>query len=383
MATISELEQYWDYVDEQGYAHIYIDGIMHPAYFHEPTIKEMMNDFELRDGDVVICTYPKCGTTWMQQIVLSLFYGGDKSKVKDCMVQAPWLEWVGSFKARGVDNDLCGEPMHWREQMDWDGNSRYGEGPKGRRVWKTHACHNLTPWKGGANAFGGKKKCIIVGRNPKDACCSMYHHTRDGPNFEYKGDFSHFSKLFAEGRVECGSFWEWYAAWEKAAEENPEGILWVTYEEMKADTASTVRRVAEFLDTPCDDDILRNVIGATAFDAMKAKFQEKDAERASEGRTVKHNHIRQGCVGTWRKEMFGEDQKMFEEAHKRWTEKTGLKYDWDFGLEPPTSGSSSSSLDSTSASATKTNKDATIKATAKTEDKDVADTSTRFASIGA
>ncbi len=34
------------------------------------------NDFSFRDGDVIIATYAKSGTTWMQQIVSQLVFDG-------------------------------------------------------------------------------------------------------------------------------------------------------------------------------------------------------------------------------------------------------------------------------------------------------------------
>jgi aryl sulfotransferase len=33
------------------------------------------NDFKFSDGDVVIVTYAKSGTTWLQQIVTQLIFG--------------------------------------------------------------------------------------------------------------------------------------------------------------------------------------------------------------------------------------------------------------------------------------------------------------------
>lgn len=38
---------------------------------------EMWNDFAFRDDDIVIATYAKSGTTWLQQIVGQLVFNGE------------------------------------------------------------------------------------------------------------------------------------------------------------------------------------------------------------------------------------------------------------------------------------------------------------------
>ena len=40
---------------------------------------------------------PKCGTTWMQMLVLLLKFGGDASKVTALQQQAPWIEAMVSI----------------------------------------------------------------------------------------------------------------------------------------------------------------------------------------------------------------------------------------------------------------------------------------------
>src|SRR4051794_39719658 len=48
------------------------------------------NDFRFRDGDIVIATYAKSGTTWMQQIVAQLvFDGSPEVAVADL---SPWVD---------------------------------------------------------------------------------------------------------------------------------------------------------------------------------------------------------------------------------------------------------------------------------------------------
>merc|ERR1719362_1503826 len=128
----------------------------------------------------------------------------------------------------------------------------------------------------------------------------MYHHTKDSSHlFGYTGDFSHFvEKLFLQGRVEFGCFWKWHAGWEKAAAANP-AILWISFEDLKRDPVQGVRTIAAFLDVPCSDDVIRQVVGESTFEAMKSKFAVVDKERESLGKMIKKNHIRRGAVGSW------------------------------------------------------------------------------------
>jgi hypothetical protein len=49
------------------------------------------NDFLLRPGDIVVCTPPKCGTTWMQAIVAEMLHpeGGGVGYLWEV---APWID---------------------------------------------------------------------------------------------------------------------------------------------------------------------------------------------------------------------------------------------------------------------------------------------------
>jgi aryl sulfotransferase len=48
------------------------------------------NDFEFRDDDIIISTYAKAGTTWVQQIVAQLLFSGDPNLEKAEM--PPWMD---------------------------------------------------------------------------------------------------------------------------------------------------------------------------------------------------------------------------------------------------------------------------------------------------
>lgn len=48
------------------------------------------NEFQFRDDDIVIATYAKSGTTWVQQIVAQLLFGGNPDLAVAEM--SPWLD---------------------------------------------------------------------------------------------------------------------------------------------------------------------------------------------------------------------------------------------------------------------------------------------------
>ena len=48
------------------------------------------NDLEFRDDDIIIGTYAKSGTTWMQQIIAQMMFGGDPEL--SVAEMSPWLD---------------------------------------------------------------------------------------------------------------------------------------------------------------------------------------------------------------------------------------------------------------------------------------------------
>src|SRR5688500_14963807 len=59
---------------------------MHNHHFNST----VWNDFQFRDDDIVISTYAKSGTTWLQQIVSQLIFAGQEGLPVAEM--SPWLD---------------------------------------------------------------------------------------------------------------------------------------------------------------------------------------------------------------------------------------------------------------------------------------------------
>ena len=65
-AGVKVMDPRWGYryvVDESD-----IGSVIQPFDTHCAAVQELRAKFTLASTDVVIATYPKCGTTWMQQV---------------------------------------------------------------------------------------------------------------------------------------------------------------------------------------------------------------------------------------------------------------------------------------------------------------------------
>ena len=287
-------------IDEFGYVATIRDGIIQPTVMKIAPVVEQTKNWKLEATDIAIATYPKCGTTWMQQIVLLLLADGDATQVTDIFVQSPWIE----------------------SQMTM------GKGPHepsvgNRRVYKTHSCNHQVPW----SVEEKGSKVIVVSRNPFDAAVSMFHHSRDGAGSKYSGPWEHFvNKLFLRNLVESGCYWSWQGEWYKAAKED-ENKMWITFEELKGNPSEAITRIAKFLEIPLSEELLEKVVKASGFDYMKKQFAENAIVREKEGRYVKKNHIRQGSSGKWKETFTVKQYEDFSRVHAERSAKYGLPED--------------------------------------------------------
>jgi hypothetical protein len=168
--------------------------------------------FKPRPDDIIISTYAKAGTTWMQQIVHQLRTGGDMafSEITDVV---PWIETAYDM---GLDLDA--------------------EQRANPRAFKTHLSRHDVP-----------KGCryIVIVREPKDIAVSSF---RFGEGWFYEpgsiplDDYVRWEMLEEDARR---SVWGHLLSWWPHRLE-PD-TLFLTFEDMRADPEGAVRRVADFM----------------------------------------------------------------------------------------------------------------------------------------
>ncbi|XP_072926316.1 sulfotransferase family 5A, member 1 isoform X2 [Hemitrygon akajei] len=146
-------------------------GIDLPGHLHTPKSLQYAQEFQFQDTDTVIITYPKSGTTWMQEILTLIYSDGDMTPAKTIpnWLRTPWIEQYY------CENVLMNKSDH--------------------RILTTHLpYHFLAKSLKQSNA-----KVIYVARNPKDIVVSYYHFHKIANFLPEPGTFGEFLEKFLIG----------------------------------------------------------------------------------------------------------------------------------------------------------------------------------------
>ena len=172
-------------------------------------VAEQLYNFELREDDIWIVTFPKSGTTWTQEMVWMLVNDVDKEKgAKPAILRCPYMEMK---TVMGPNLDMTPFPPDMVKVM----NDPIGYAGKlsSPRVLKTHlpidclphgkATSKLTTFSQGHRfipAPGALERCriVYVARNPKDVCVSFFKMMSE-PGGGFIRDFPEFVDLFKSG----------------------------------------------------------------------------------------------------------------------------------------------------------------------------------------
>lgn len=205
---------------------------------------------EPRPSDVIISPFGKCGTTWLQQTFHTLRTRGDMD-FDDISEVVPWIE-----TARLLDIDI---------------NAEQRANPRG---FKSHLAFHEVP-KGA--------RYIVSLRNPKDALVSMFHFMQGWFIEPGTIPIGMFSIAWLIGGAGGTDYWQHLKSW-WAERDNPD-VLLLTYEQMIADPAGHIRRIAEFCDIPLDEELLALTLERSSLAYMlghKEKFADPMIRRVSE-----------------------------------------------------------------------------------------------------
>lgn len=258
--------------------------------------------FSFRYGDIVIGTWSKSGTTWVQQIVTQLiFEGAEGIPTLDI---APWL-------------DMRVQPL--------DAVMAQLEAQTHRRIIKTHLPAD-------ALVLSPKAKYIYVGRDGRDVVWSWYNHlmrmspdlyeafnTTPGlvgpPLIRPEGtvrDFFH--EWLDNDAAPVGSFWHHVQSWWDVRDRP--NVLLLHFGNLKADMPGEIRRIATFLDIDVDETQWSTIFEHCSFEYMKQNADSFSDYFKNLFDGGLRNFIYKGTNGRWKDVLDREEIEKYERISK-------------------------------------------------------------------
>ena len=272
---------------------------------------EELKNFPLQHGDVFIATYPKCGTTWMQQIVRLLRNGGQMDDVI-LDISIPWLE--------ALDCDL-GRSLGFSKEM------ASSDDLLSPRAFKSHFPYEFVP---GGFPHTTTAKYIYVMRNPKDACVSRWHHMimmNVDPNLTWE----RYAALWLSTKVPFGTWFDHVVGWWK--HKDAANILFMKYEDMKADPYASVHSVADFIGvTDVTEELIQKVVHHSSFTSMKKDSSSNYSWKIGPNKLLSKpgsEFIRKGEVGNWKQYFSDEQSKRFDDIFSEKLGDSGLTFQYE------------------------------------------------------
>ncbi len=267
-------------------------------YSHNHVDSSVWNDFAFRDDDIIIATYGKSGTTWLQQIIAQLIFEG-KTGVNVAAI-SPWVDFLLPPKA---------EKLAMLEAQTH------------RRFLKTHLPVN-------ALNFSPKAKYIYIARDGRDVVWSFYNHHAKMTKAAYERlksvcppsvqEFSpppdnvhtYYQGWMAKDGYPMWPFWENIASW-WSVRDLP-NVMVLHFNDLKADLPGQIRNIADFLDIEVDGQNWDAIIEHCGFDYMKKNAKLNAPNNGATWKGGARTFINKGTNGRWRETLSAEECAAYE-----------------------------------------------------------------------
>jgi aryl sulfotransferase len=267
--------------------------------------------FEPRDGDVVVTTSYKSGTTWTQQILGLLLRGPEA--LGNLMQISPWIDARFHTPREELAKQLSELPD--------------------RRFVKSHLPLDGLP-------IYPEVKYLIVGRDPRDVFMSLLNHYgsytehafaalndtpgRVGPPLPPCPEDPRalwrdwITRGWFEWESEGWPFWSnlhhTQSYWEHRQLPN---FLFLHYADMLEDLEREVRRIADFLDLEVGEERIAQTVELTTFKTVKKLVEGVPQEGPEFFRGGFGTFFHKGTNGRWRDVLGEEDLELYARARER------------------------------------------------------------------
>ncbi|KAD6119746.1 hypothetical protein E3N88_11017 [Mikania micrantha] len=264
--------------------------------------------FRPQPSDVFICSYPKTGTTWLKALAFAIV-----TREKFDESSSPLLTTLPHGCVPYLEKDL--------KQIEENHNTHFP-------LVSTHFPYTALP----RSIVSSNCKIVYIYRNIKDVIVSYYHYIAKYCKVSVEdAPFEEAFNEFYQGISWCGSYWDHILGYWQASHEDGHKILFLKYEDMKQDTPSSVKRLAEFIGYPFSNEeentgVIENIIKMCSFENLSNLEVNKNGHHRPDRPDMVENRLffRKAKDDDW-KEYFTDE--MIEKIDKLMDQKlsgTGL-----------------------------------------------------------
>ncbi|XP_033753018.1 sulfotransferase family cytosolic 1B member 1-like [Pecten maximus] len=242
---------------------------------------DKIKNFDSRDSDILICTFPKSGTNWVNEIISMMMRGS--AEYDTVYKHTAMLEALNDFGAL--------------EQIP----------ESTTRILNSHIPLGDLPPKHIENGY----RIVHVMRNPKDVAVSFYNHmanikdmTTMKPSTDFPISWPLFIEHFGQGEEQLyGGWFNYVKTFEKAKETGKlSNVFTIYYEQLKQDPMPILKALAAFLGVEASDELLEEINDKCSFQKMSTIGEEgKDNTLVKKMSTTGKNFLfRKGEIGDWK-----------------------------------------------------------------------------------
>jgi hypothetical protein len=239
----------------------FIAGIQRGLGLHRPG-----RSLLILPDDIFLVSFPKSGNTWTRFLLANLRFPEEP---------ATWA----------TINRLIPDPTGTAKR-DFDRMPR-------PRIIKSHECFDPR-----------YPRVVYIVRDPRDVVLSQYHYHRKIRKIEDDSPIEKFVTRFLAGET-CphGSWGQNIATWVHTSEGNPRFLL-LRYEDLVADTARELAKVAAFLELSAGpEQIARAVERSSAENMRKMEKAQPNKNELMKGSRKDLSFVRAAGSGGWRSEL--------------------------------------------------------------------------------
>jgi hypothetical protein len=260
-----------------------------PSHF----LKQLYDDFDYREDDTWLISYPRSGTSWTYALLCAVLHGGDIEALQKDQSENRILKFL---------------PIEVGSAASVTERIRSWKALPSPRVIPTHLPYRLFP----ETVQEQCGKVVYVMRNPKDVAVSFYHFHRSHRLLGfYKGTWDEFFECFISGRVIYGSLFDHVSGWLPHVRQNNGNMLLLSYEQMQEDLPTQIRRTGAFLRTALSPQAVAAIAAHCSFQSMSANpFSNREGDSIMDSSIARF--LRKGIVGDWRNYFTKAQEERFD-----------------------------------------------------------------------